>query len=299
MVLLPNLQSLTLLHIFIQSVRSPVEFPWSYKHMDFPLGLEATQYQQPLNCKHPRTRFTRMFYIAQKSGSAVFSNESFSNSLYFLRLASANIETLQSLTLSRDLVDIDFNQNSIARISNGSFQGLTSLERLSLVSNSIEHIENGAFEGLISLKVVDLAHNSLKSLDFVLFNGLHSIEFLYLNENRQLSQIVFDSHQRFSSNLKFIDFRWNNLTSVPAVCLRLPQLERCDCDHNYFLTLENLSTLIENFDPVQMLLADPYALSGEPYNNFDSVVYHRTIQSIISIKDCNVRKIPFSTSWSL
>ncbi|TMS02467.1 Adhesion G protein-coupled receptor A3 [Larimichthys crocea] len=67
------------------------------------------------------------------------------------------------------------NNNKIQELRNGSFFGLSTLEKLELRSNMISRIEPGAFLGLPVLKRLDLSNNSIGCLNVDIFKGLTSL----------------------------------------------------------------------------------------------------------------------------
>uniref|UniRef100_A0AAY4D8P7 Adhesion G protein-coupled receptor A3 n=1 Tax=Denticeps clupeoides TaxID=299321 RepID=A0AAY4D8P7_9TELE len=95
--------------------------------------------------------------------------------------------------------------NKIQELRNGSFFGLSSLERLDLKNNIISQIEPGAFLGLYSLKRLDLSNNRIGCLNVDIFKGLTSLMRLNLSGNlfSSLSQGTFDS----LLSLKILDFQ--------------------------------------------------------------------------------------------
>ncbi len=80
-----------------------------------------------------------------------------------------------------------------------AFIGMESLERLMLNRNKISAIEWGMFEGLTSLQQLTLSYNHIAniSLQRETFTDLHSLRCLYLESNRltNISPGTFDSLQ--------------------------------------------------------------------------------------------------------
>lgn len=97
------------------------------------------------------------------------------------------------------------NNNKIQELRNGSFFGLSSLEKLDLRSNLISLIEPEAFLGLSALKRLDLSNNSIGCLNGEIFKGLSSLIRLNLSGNifSSLTQGTFDS----LVSLKSLDFQ--------------------------------------------------------------------------------------------
>lgn len=111
-------------------------------------------------------------------------------------------------------VTLIMNNNRIQELRNGSFFGLSTLEKLDLRSNLISHIEPGAFLGLASLKRLDLSNNSIGCLNADIFKGLTNLIRLNISGNMfsSLAQGTFDS-----------------LASLKALEFQTPYL-LCDCN---------------------------------------------------------------------
>ncbi|XP_016346149.1 adhesion G protein-coupled receptor A3-like [Sinocyclocheilus anshuiensis] len=101
-------------------------------------------------------------------------------------------------------VSLILSNNKIQELLNGSFIGLSSLERLDIKNNIITHIEPGAFYGLFILKRLDLSKNLIGCLHVDVFKGLSNLVKLNLSENKfsSLSQGIFDS----LGSLKILEF---------------------------------------------------------------------------------------------
>ncbi|XP_061768716.1 adhesion G protein-coupled receptor A3 [Nerophis ophidion] len=92
-------------------------------------------------------------------------------------------------------VTLILNNNKIQELKDGSFVGMTTLEKLDLRNNLISRIEPGAFLGLPALKRLDLSNNSIGCLNVDIFKGLTSLVRLNLSGNMfsSLTQGTFDS----------------------------------------------------------------------------------------------------------
>ncbi|XP_030635049.1 adhesion G protein-coupled receptor A3 [Chanos chanos] len=113
-------------------------------------------------------------------------------------------QVLPPETFPNRTVTLILSNNKIQELWNGSFTGLSSLERLDIKNNLISHIEPGAFLGLSSLKRLDLSNNRIGCLNVDIFKGLTSLVRLNLSGNMfsSLSQGTFDS----LVSLKTLDF---------------------------------------------------------------------------------------------
>ncbi|KAJ8262073.1 hypothetical protein GJAV_G00161870 [Gymnothorax javanicus] len=111
------------------------------------------------------------------------------------------------------------NNNKIQELKNGSFFGLSALERLDIRNNTISHIEPGAFSGLLALKRLDLSSNRIGCLNGDIFKGLSNLVKLNLSANlfSSLSQGTLD-----------------DLVSLKTLEFQTPYL-LCDCNLKWLL----------------------------------------------------------------
>ncbi|XP_070710958.1 adhesion G protein-coupled receptor A3 [Pempheris klunzingeri] len=133
------------------------------------------------------------------------------------KVVCSNMELHQVLppdSLPNRTVTLILNNNKIQELRNGSFFGLSTLEKLDLRSNLISRIEPGAFLGLPALKRLDLSNNSIGCLNVDIFKGLTSLIRLNLSGNMfsSLAQGTFDS-----------------LVSLKSLEFQTPYL-LCDCN---------------------------------------------------------------------
>ncbi|XP_023685247.2 adhesion G protein-coupled receptor A3-like isoform X1 [Paramormyrops kingsleyae] len=110
-------------------------------------------------------------------------------------------------------VTLILSNNKIEELRNGSFPGLSSLERLDIRNNLISHIQPGAFAGLLALKRLDLSNNRLGCLHADVFADLPGLVRLNLSGN------LFAS---------FSPGAFDRLASLKSVELQTPYL-LCDC----------------------------------------------------------------------
>ncbi|XP_054457317.1 adhesion G protein-coupled receptor A3 [Anoplopoma fimbria] len=133
------------------------------------------------------------------------------------KVVCSNMELHQVLpadSFPNRTVTLVLNNNKIQELRNGSFIGLSTLEKLDLRSNLISRIEPGAFLGLPALKRLDLSNNSIGCLNVDIFKGLNSLIRLNLSGNMfsSLTQGIFDS-----------------LVSLKSMEFQTPYL-LCDCN---------------------------------------------------------------------
>jgi len=136
---------------------------------------------------------------------------------------------------------------NIQNITNGIFDGLSSLGRLDLYNNKLESLPGGVFDGLSSLQTLSLSNNKLESLPGGIFDGLSSLQGLGLSNNKleSLPGGVFDG----LSSLGRLDLYNNKLESLPGgVFDGLSSLGRLDISNNNITCISsqaftNLSSL--------------------------------------------------------
>ncbi|KAM9335777.1 adhesion G protein-coupled receptor A3 [Symphorus nematophorus] len=138
------------------------------------------------------------------------------------KVVCSNMELHQVLppdSFPNRTVTLILNNNKIQELRNGSFFGLSTLEKLDLRSNMISRIEPGAFLGLPALKRLDLSNNSIGCLNVDIFKGLTSLIRLNLSGNMfsSLAQGTFDS-----------------LVSLKSLEFQTPYL-LCDCNLRWLL----------------------------------------------------------------
>nr|XP_014436598.1 adhesion G protein-coupled receptor A3 isoform X4 [Pelodiscus sinensis] len=106
-------------------------------------------------------------------------------------------------------VTLILSNNKILELKNGSFSGLSLLERLDLKNNLISIINPGAFMGLPSLKRLDLSNNKIGCLNAEMFRGLINLVRLNLSGNlfSSLTQGTLDH----LNSLKSLEFQTDYL----------------------------------------------------------------------------------------
>ncbi|KAG7480687.1 hypothetical protein MATL_G00058950 [Megalops atlanticus] len=92
-------------------------------------------------------------------------------------------ETPQPSLLPNRTVTLILSNNRIRVLRNGSFTGLTALEKLDLRSNLISTIVPGAFQSLTELRKLDLSNNRIGCLTADMFQGLTNLTKLNLSGN--------------------------------------------------------------------------------------------------------------------
>ncbi|XP_032651438.1 adhesion G protein-coupled receptor A3 isoform X3 [Chelonoidis abingdonii] len=106
-------------------------------------------------------------------------------------------------------VTLILSNNKISELKNGSFFGLSLLERLDLKNNLISIIDPGAFMGLPSLKRLDLSNNKIGCLNADIFRGL--INLVRLNLSGNLFSALTQGTLDHLNSLKSLEFQTDYL----------------------------------------------------------------------------------------
>ncbi|XP_066536703.1 adhesion G protein-coupled receptor A3 [Hoplias malabaricus] len=114
------------------------------------------------------------------------------------KVVCSNMELNQVLppqSFPNRTITLILSNNKISELLNGSFIGLSTLERLDIKNNIINRVDPGAFLGLTALKRLDLSNNHIGCLNVDIFKGLTNLVKLNLSGNMfsSLSQGTFDS----------------------------------------------------------------------------------------------------------
>ncbi|XP_062849628.1 adhesion G protein-coupled receptor A3-like [Trichomycterus rosablanca] len=166
------------------------------------------------------------------------------------KVVCSNMELQQVLpahSFPNRTVALILSTNKIQELLNGSFMGMSALERLDIRNNIISRIEPGAFLGLGALKKLDLSNNRIGCLNVDIFKGLTNLVKLNLSGNMfsSLSPRTFDS-----------------LVSLKTLEFQSPYL-LCDC---------NLQWLVRWIKEKEISVRDTYcayprSLQGQPINS--------------------------------
>ena len=108
---------------------------------------------------------------------------------------------------------LDISSQSIVRLQQGDFAGLSSLQSLNLSGNQLTRIRLGIFAGLADLRELDLSSNEIGRLEEDAFSGLGNLRKLLLDNNRisGMASMVFAD----LSNMTTLSLRGNRLSSLP------------------------------------------------------------------------------------
>ncbi|XP_076125897.1 adhesion G protein-coupled receptor A2 [Alosa pseudoharengus] len=119
-------------------------------------------------------------------------------------------ETPEASLLPNRTVTLILSSNRIRVLRNGSFSGLSVLEKLDLKNNLISTIMPGAFHSLTALKKLDLSNNRIGCLTPDMFQGLSNLTKLNISGNifSTLDPTVFQE----LPSLKLVNFNSEFLT---------------------------------------------------------------------------------------
>ncbi|XP_023364042.1 immunoglobulin superfamily member 10 [Otolemur garnettii] len=114
--------------------------------------------------------------------------------------------------LPRDVERINLGYNSLVRLTETDFSGLTKLELLMLHSNSIPAIPDKTFSDLQALQVLKMSYNKVRKLQKDTFYGLRSLTRLHMDHNN----IEFINPEAFYglNFLRLVHLEGNQLTKL-------------------------------------------------------------------------------------
>lgn len=199
----------------------------------------------------------------------------------------------------RELTVIDFSNNHLERIADGTFAELTKLNVLILRRNVIRELTDRTFGGLDKLTFLDLSYNHLSSLPDNCFLQLKSLRILDLARNR----IEDTPFQTFSGlgGLKTLNLSRNTFKYLepkvfePLVSLETLMLEDSSVDHipaNAFTSLVALKRL---------------SLNGNKLIDFDEKAFRNTFDPTskevplekLSLRGTQLAQLPVLTLQTL
>ncbi|QDU59031.1 leucine-rich repeat domain-containing protein [Aeoliella mucimassa] len=127
-------------------------------------------------------------------------------------LDSRSIQDLDGANLLVNVQELYLDNNKIASIESGDFNGLNRLLTLDLSDNQIAHMELGVFSDSIYLQQLDLSSNRLTSIESGTFSGLDYLPGLNLSRNR-ITSINAGTFSGLTYTQK-VDLSRNRLTSI-------------------------------------------------------------------------------------
>jgi Leucine-rich repeat (LRR) protein len=126
--------------------------------------------------------------------------------LFFFNKIQINYKQISKCCL------IWFNKNKIEELDPATFNGLTSLKKISLNNNEITKIHPSTFNGLTNLEEIHFSSNQIEELDPTLFNGLNILKKIDFSEN-QITKIHPSTFNGLQLNLIEINFDYNRLNN--------------------------------------------------------------------------------------
>lgn len=305
-VMFPNLQGLYIQGAYPSSTHSQ-HFPWTNETMKLPFNISRTKYEQDqytngITTSAKRDEFRRLLSVNRLHSVNIESFCNLYGEIARIDLHSANATKIPGACFHSvvGLTIIDLSYNGITHLHKDTFKGLYDLQQLYLNGNKITSLSlfHIKLDALINLRLLDLSSNQLTTTNKSgLFNDLVSLETCNMEYNL-LTEVTAGTFPNLSTNLTFLNFRSNRLTSLPIDCLRFPLLEKCDCDNNS-ITFNDLYETVHNFNPFYTYLWDPLAYYGEVLSYFSEGYSHDSDQTEISLQDNPITHISFDNSkWS-
>lgn len=130
----------------------------------------------------------------------------------------------KALSVLTNLKTFEMPTNAITELEPGTFEGLTSLERLSLYSNQLNKIGKEDLRGLPRVHTLELLANQIETIHPDAFVSMVNLTTIGLTKNR------FNSlpERLFSANTKLSEIKllYNNVSTLPAdLYANLPSLQ--------------------------------------------------------------------------
>ena len=175
------------------------------------------------------------------------------------KVTSADLANITGMYLQND---------GIASLQYGDFDGLGNLQTLSLYDNNLTILPKDVFGSLGNLQFLYLDSNALTDLPSDVFDSLGNLQFLYLDSNAltDLPSDVFDS----LGNLQRLGLSSNALTDLPnSVFDDLGNLQELSLDSNALTDLP--SDVFGSLGNLQRLGLSSNALTDLPSDVFDSL----------------------------
>lgn len=120
----------------------------------------------------------------------------------------------KALAILTRLKTFEMPTNSITQLEEGAFEGMQSLERLSLYSNQLQSLGKEDFRGLSKVHMLDLLGNQIETIHADAFLPLANLTYLGLNKNR--FRALPEGLLRANPQLQEAKFLYNNISALPA-----------------------------------------------------------------------------------
>jgi len=149
------------------------------------------------------------------------------------------------------VVELGLLNKSIRDFGDTAFAGATKLDSLNLNSN-ILHGLPAAVSQIPSLKQLFLTNNSISDIDKDVMHNLTKVQNLFLYVNT-ISQIADDTFA-LTTQLQWLDLRYNNLTSLPLSIMNLKNLTKLCLDENPIECSCSAMKKLKSWDTSNMIL---------------------------------------------
>ena len=304
----PHLQSLAIQRVFPMNKSAPLNFPWDKEPKPLLFGFEHSNYYNHLSydSKHPsdNSLLRRILSITHVEGMDVETICYVNGILNELFLNYNDIKTIPKDCFSglEQLYFLDLSHAQYSELPVDIFRNMTDLQKLYLRHTRLKNLTVGTFDDLVSLDTLSIDYNKITALHSGIFTKLKRLRILSMHHgsleivNQSKDCVTPGSLPTGSRKLLVIDFRWNKLTDALYDCYKFPSLMICDCDHN-LIRMNDITTLLNTYDPVFMGLAKPLAYYGEPADILHHNNLHEILDAEISFRDNNITNLGFNLSW--
>ncbi|XP_058788857.1 chaoptin isoform X2 [Phymastichus coffea] len=120
---------------------------------------------------------------------------------------------------------INLEDNTISNIERRAFMNMNKLKYITLRGNKIKTMHDEAFQNLPELEFLDIAYNELSEFDFGAFDQVGTLSSFKVNASHNKihrltvnssysSSIINNMSGMMQSNIKVLDFSWNNITEI-------------------------------------------------------------------------------------
>lgn len=252
-------QALILLHMLLYSVEMG-DIPKSDEACPDQCSCDGSNKITIFCGYHADERFKRLRHVPK--------NIPIRTSVLSLRsniIAKITEDSFQNLT---SLTNLNMRQNHLVALPNGAFRDLYSLRSLNLADNKLSYLPDNAFEGLYSLEELYLNGNRLRKIPEKLFSGLKSLRRLDLHKNAL--QVFPDKALHATINLKGLWLNDNKLTSIEMNTFKnLKELEILYLSNNYLNSLDR--NIFSSIASLKILFVNRNNLSVLPHGIFNSL----------------------------
>ena len=167
---------------------------------------------------------------------------------------------------STSLFMINFYQNKISAILNGTFAGLRAITQLQCHTNKLTSLGKNLFAEMSLLVNLDFYDNQISAIEADTFRGLSSVQIVHLKGNIIAS--IHPAAFRFMSNLKLVDLSYNLLPTVPNVSLVTGINFTTDIPRQLLLHNNVIQEITSNVSSSAFPLVDFLTMSANPSQCF-------------------------------